>query len=217
MDLKSEEEIRSRAGNIALAWYVERHGEFGGDNPRDYADMIGASHVAADESRLALHRWVDAGRRPSASRDRPADRNQQAAVQQRFGGAATRRAAEQLQERRSSSAPRRSTRCRCSRPAEGAATRRHRRADFGPSPDRHGLGAYPRQRVPAGGCPRQDGAGRLDLCLVLVSLPLFQAAGRPVWIIGPSPPLRPGSTRARGVPARSSASIRQAAGDRGRP
>jgi hypothetical protein len=90
MDLKSEDEIRSRAGNIALAWYVEKNGEFRGDSPLDYADMIGASHIAADESRLALHRWVDAGRRASLSW---AEIGQligttKQAAQQRFGGAA---------------------------------------------------------------------------------------------------------------------------------
>ena len=89
MDYKSEEEIRGRAGNIALAWYVEKKGEFRGDSPRDFADMIGASHIAADESRLALHRWVDAGRRASLSW---AEIGQligttKQAAQQRFGGA----------------------------------------------------------------------------------------------------------------------------------
>ena len=90
MDHRSEAEIRNTAGNIALAWYAAKKGEFRGDSPRDYAEMISASHIAADESRLALHRWVDAGRRASLSW---ADIGQligisKQAAQQRFGGAA---------------------------------------------------------------------------------------------------------------------------------
>jgi len=67
MDIAAEEEIRARAGNIALAWYGEKHGEFAGRSGEDYGEMIVAAHVAAEESRHALARWVDAGRRASLS------------------------------------------------------------------------------------------------------------------------------------------------------
>jgi hypothetical protein len=67
MDMVAEQEIRARAGNLALAWYSERHGDFAGGSGADYGAMIVAAHVAADESRHALHRWVDAGRRADLS------------------------------------------------------------------------------------------------------------------------------------------------------
>ena len=67
MDMKSEAEIRSRAAYLALAWREERSGEFRGASVQDFAEMIVASHIAADESRLSLHRWVDAGRRAGMS------------------------------------------------------------------------------------------------------------------------------------------------------
>ena len=92
MDIQSEQEIRERAGNLALAWYAEKHGGFSGRDRRDFADMIVAAHVAADESRLALHRWVDAGRRASLSWTEIGSLigiSKQAA-QQRFGGPADR-------------------------------------------------------------------------------------------------------------------------------
>lgn len=90
MDMRSEQEIRGRAGDLALAWYTEKHGEFRGAAPQDFGEMIVAAHVAADESRAALHRWVDAGRRASLSWAEIGGLigiSKQAA-QQRFGGGA---------------------------------------------------------------------------------------------------------------------------------
>jgi hypothetical protein len=56
-----------RAGNLALAWYEEKHGPFRGTEPQAYRDMVSAAHVATEESRLALHRWVEASRRAGLS------------------------------------------------------------------------------------------------------------------------------------------------------
>jgi len=67
MDMTSETEIRNRAAYLALAWREEKSGEFRGTSVQDYAEMIVAAHIAADESRLSLHRWVDAGRRAGMS------------------------------------------------------------------------------------------------------------------------------------------------------
>ena len=67
VDQASETEIRHRASHLALAWHEEKAGEFRGASVQDFADMIVAAHVAADESRLSLHRWVDAGRRAGMS------------------------------------------------------------------------------------------------------------------------------------------------------
>ena len=67
MDFAAEQEIRARAGNLALAWYEEKHGPFRGTEPEAYRDMVTASHVATEESRLALHRWTEASRRAGFS------------------------------------------------------------------------------------------------------------------------------------------------------
>jgi hypothetical protein len=88
MDIAVEQEIRARAGNLALAWYSERHGEFAGRDKTAYGELIVAAHLAAEESRHALHRWVDAGRRASLSWTEIGGLigiSKQAA-QQRFGG-----------------------------------------------------------------------------------------------------------------------------------
>ena len=90
MDIASEEEIRARAGNLALAWYSEKYGEFAGRSGDDYGKLVVAAHVAAEESRHALHRWVDAARRASLSWTEIGGLigiSKQAA-QQRFGGGA---------------------------------------------------------------------------------------------------------------------------------
>ncbi|HEV2816665.1 MAG TPA: hypothetical protein VGW40_05535 [Allosphingosinicella sp.] len=88
MDIAAEQEIRARAGNLALAWYSEKHGEFAGRDKADYGALIVAAHVAADESRQALHRWVDAGRRASLSWTEIGALigTSKQAAQQRFGG-----------------------------------------------------------------------------------------------------------------------------------
>ncbi|HYJ31255.1 MAG TPA: hypothetical protein VEW25_13065 [Allosphingosinicella sp.] len=88
MNLELEQEIRARAGNLALAWHNEQRGEFRGSDVDEYSALVAAAHVAADESRLALHRWVDAGRRAGlswADIGRLIGTSKQAA-QQRFGG-----------------------------------------------------------------------------------------------------------------------------------
>jgi hypothetical protein len=88
MDFASEQEIRARAGNLALAWYSETHGEFAGRDKADYGALIVAAHVAAEEGRVALHRWVEAGRRASLSWAEIGALigTSKQAAQQRFGG-----------------------------------------------------------------------------------------------------------------------------------
>lgn len=88
MDIASEQEIRARAGNLALAWYSEKHGEFAGRDKGDYQELIVAANVAAEEGRAALHRWVDAGRRASLSWAEIGALigTSKQAAQQRFGG-----------------------------------------------------------------------------------------------------------------------------------
>jgi hypothetical protein len=67
MDFAAEQEIRARAGNLALAWYEEKEGPFRGCDPAAYREMVTAAHVATEESRLALQRWVEASRRAGLS------------------------------------------------------------------------------------------------------------------------------------------------------
>lgn len=67
MNIPYESKIRERAAHLALTVHEEAEGPFEGKGIDDYAAMIVAAHVAADESRLSLHRWVDAGRRAGMS------------------------------------------------------------------------------------------------------------------------------------------------------
>src|SRR5688572_12177760 len=67
MDFAGEQDIRTRAGNLALAWYEEKNGPFRGSDSQAYRDMVVAAHVATEESRIALHRWVEASRRAGLS------------------------------------------------------------------------------------------------------------------------------------------------------
>jgi hypothetical protein len=67
MEFAAEQEIRARAGGLALAWYEEKNGPFVGKDPQAYRDMVLASHIATEESRVALHRWVEASRRAGLS------------------------------------------------------------------------------------------------------------------------------------------------------
>lgn len=67
MNIQHESKIRERAAHLALTVHEEAVGPFEGKSVDDYAAMIVAAHIAADESRLSLHRWVDAGRRAGMS------------------------------------------------------------------------------------------------------------------------------------------------------
>lgn len=92
MDYRSERGLREEAANLALAWSQAKRGEFAGATAEEFSEMIVAAHIVADESRLALHRWIDAGRRASLSW---ADIGglvgiSRQAAQQRFGGDGTR-------------------------------------------------------------------------------------------------------------------------------
>ncbi|TPG16651.1 hypothetical protein EAH87_13405 [Sphingomonas koreensis] len=84
-----ETALRHRAAHLALTWREDAIGPFEGRDAGDYATMIVAAHIAADESRLSLHRWIDAGRRAGMSWAEIGALigiSKQAA-QQRFGGA----------------------------------------------------------------------------------------------------------------------------------
>jgi len=90
VEFAAEQDVRRRASDVALAWYEENRGPFRGSDPQAYRDMVVAAHVASEESRLAMHRWVDAARRASLSWAEIGSLigTSKQAAQQRFGGAA---------------------------------------------------------------------------------------------------------------------------------
>lgn len=67
MLLAEENALRERAAHLALNYREETHGPFSGVALEDYAEMILAAHLVADETRLSLGRWVNAGRRAGMS------------------------------------------------------------------------------------------------------------------------------------------------------
>ena len=88
MNANDETALRERVSRLALDWGQERQGPFTGDRPDSFAPLIEAAEVVADEARLAVQRWVRAGRRGGLSW---ADIGgivgvSRQAAQQRFGG-----------------------------------------------------------------------------------------------------------------------------------
>ncbi len=67
MQPAAEQELRTRAASLALEWAEGRSPPFTGQNKDDFGEVIEAAHVIADESRLALHRWIHAARRAGMS------------------------------------------------------------------------------------------------------------------------------------------------------
>jgi hypothetical protein len=87
MRIEAEQQLRSRLAALPLEWIQQARGSFEGDRKEDYADLISAAHIVADEARLALHRWIDAGRRAGLSWAEIGAtlRISKQAAQQRFG------------------------------------------------------------------------------------------------------------------------------------
>lgn len=67
MTVSHEQRIRERVSALGLDWHDQSFGPFEGERKEEYARMIVAGHILADESRQALHRWIDAGRRAGMS------------------------------------------------------------------------------------------------------------------------------------------------------
>ena len=67
MDQRSEQALRTRAGALPLEWIESARGGFAGEAKEDFLEVITAAHVVAEEAKLGLHRWIDAGRRAGAS------------------------------------------------------------------------------------------------------------------------------------------------------
>lgn len=62
-----EQELRTKVAAVMLEWAKRRSPPFTGEHKGDFVEVIEAAHVVADESRLALQRWIDAGRRAGMS------------------------------------------------------------------------------------------------------------------------------------------------------
>jgi hypothetical protein len=62
-----EQKLRSHAAAVTLEWVERRSPPFTGEHKGDFVEVIEAAHIVADESRLVLQRWVDAGRRAGMS------------------------------------------------------------------------------------------------------------------------------------------------------
>lgn len=62
-----EQALRAKAAAVTLDWAERRAPAFTWEHKGDFAEVIEAAHVAADEGQLALRRWVDAGRRAGMS------------------------------------------------------------------------------------------------------------------------------------------------------
>ena len=63
MKLVDEQALRLKTAAIVLDWANDRQPPFRGETKADFAGAVMAAHIVADESRLGLHRWIDAARR----------------------------------------------------------------------------------------------------------------------------------------------------------
>ena len=89
MRIEAEQKLRGRVAALPLEWIEQGRGALAGERKEDYAELVAAAHIVSDEARLALHRWIDAGRRAGMSwAEIGATLGiSKQAVQQRFGSA----------------------------------------------------------------------------------------------------------------------------------
>ncbi|WP_445191099.1 hypothetical protein ACT009_10830 [Sphingomonas sp. Tas61C01] len=67
MTISHEQRLRDLARALGLAWHEGSFGSFEGERREEYARMIVASQILADESRRSLGLWIDASRRAGMS------------------------------------------------------------------------------------------------------------------------------------------------------
>ncbi len=67
MTVSHEQRLRDLARALGLAWHDSAFAPFEGERKEEYARMIVAAHILADESRQTLGNWIDAGRRAGMS------------------------------------------------------------------------------------------------------------------------------------------------------
>lgn len=89
MNLEEERALRDHVSRLLITWREARGGAFAGADRDDYAAMIIAADIVADEARTALQLWVDAARRAGMSWAEIGDvlAISKQAAQQRFGRA----------------------------------------------------------------------------------------------------------------------------------
>jgi hypothetical protein len=89
MTASHEQRLRDLSRALGLAWHDSAFAPFEGERKEEYARLIVAAHILADESRQTLGLWIDAGRRAGMSWvDIGALLGiSKQAAQQRFGGA----------------------------------------------------------------------------------------------------------------------------------
>lgn len=67
MQVTEEQALRERTAALVVDWARDRSPPFSGADRGEFGDVIEAAHIVSDEARLALHRWIDAGRRAGLS------------------------------------------------------------------------------------------------------------------------------------------------------
>jgi hypothetical protein len=67
MNIAEQQALRDRVGALMLEWAENRQPPFTGDGREGFEEAILAAHLIADESRVVLHRWVEAARRSGLS------------------------------------------------------------------------------------------------------------------------------------------------------
>lgn len=63
MHIKEQQGLRDKVALIMVEWAEGRQPPFTGETVEGFPDAIVAAHLVADETRLVLHRWIDAARR----------------------------------------------------------------------------------------------------------------------------------------------------------
>jgi hypothetical protein len=67
MNFQEEQAIRARVSGLVETWAAERVPPFTGETAEGFSEAITVAHLVADEGRVSLQRWVDAGRRTGLS------------------------------------------------------------------------------------------------------------------------------------------------------
>jgi hypothetical protein len=67
MRIAEQQALRARVAALMLDWAENREPPFTGESREGFEEAILAAHLIADESRVELHRWVDAARRSGLS------------------------------------------------------------------------------------------------------------------------------------------------------
>ncbi|WP_054119097.1 hypothetical protein [Porphyrobacter sp. AAP60] len=67
MKITEEQHLRDQVSALMLDWAKGREPPFTGESREGFEEAILAAHCIADESRIVLHRWIEAARRSGMS------------------------------------------------------------------------------------------------------------------------------------------------------